>query len=74
MNSICASVRELLDLCCSSVLKGGGTNIELALHCLHEVQGNVPVSSLVLQSLLFLRMFRLIQRCYSIIRQHWIYF
>ncbi|KAJ8342406.1 hypothetical protein SKAU_G00323340 [Synaphobranchus kaupii] len=34
-------VTELLDLCCSSVLPGGGTNTELALHCLHEVQGDV---------------------------------
>ncbi|XP_073717111.1 uncharacterized protein znf541 isoform X2 [Misgurnus anguillicaudatus] len=37
-------VTDLLDLCCSSVLKGGGTNIELALHCLHEVQGNVSAA------------------------------
>ncbi|XP_042562119.1 zinc finger protein 541 [Clupea harengus] len=28
-------------MCCSSVLPGGGTNTELALHCLHEVQGDV---------------------------------
>ncbi|XP_062341636.1 zinc finger protein 541 isoform X2 [Osmerus eperlanus] len=34
-------VEELLDLCCSSVLPGGGTNTELALHCLHEVQGDI---------------------------------
>ncbi|KAG1957521.1 zinc finger protein [Pimephales promelas] len=34
-------VTELIDMCCSSVLTGGGTNIELALHCLHDVQGNV---------------------------------
>ncbi|KAK7165368.1 hypothetical protein R3I94_003662 [Phoxinus phoxinus] len=34
-------VTELIDMCCSSVLPGGGTNIELALHCLHDVQGNV---------------------------------
>ncbi len=31
-------------MCCSSVLTGGGTNIEFALHCLHEVQGNIMVS------------------------------
>ncbi|XP_057209383.1 zinc finger protein 541 [Triplophysa rosa] len=31
-------------MCCSSVLTGGGTNIELALHCLHEVQGNIPAA------------------------------
>ncbi|XP_028823577.1 zinc finger protein 541-like [Denticeps clupeoides] len=34
-------VSDFLDLCSSSVLPGGGTNTELALHCLHEVQGNV---------------------------------
>ncbi|KAM9441339.1 uncharacterized protein znf541 isoform 1-T1 [Clarias gariepinus] len=33
-------VTEFLGLCCSSVLPGGGTNTELALHCLHEVQGD----------------------------------
>ncbi|XP_048045584.1 zinc finger protein 541 isoform X3 [Megalobrama amblycephala] len=37
-------VTELLDMCCSSVLPGGGTNIELALHCLHEVQGNITAA------------------------------
>ncbi|KAA0716432.1 Zinc finger protein 541 [Triplophysa tibetana] len=37
-------VSELLDMCCSSVLIGGGTNIELALHCLHEVEGNIPAA------------------------------
>lgn len=35
-----ATVTEFLGLCCSSVLPGGGTNTELALHCLHEVQGD----------------------------------
>ncbi|XP_041750138.2 zinc finger protein 541 isoform X1 [Coregonus clupeaformis] len=34
-------VTELMDLCCSSILPGGGTNTELALHCLHEVQGDI---------------------------------
>ncbi|XP_043094667.1 uncharacterized protein znf541 isoform X2 [Puntigrus tetrazona] len=34
-------VKELVDMCCSSVLPAGGTNIEFALHCLHEVQGNI---------------------------------
>ncbi|KAF5898341.1 zinc finger protein [Clarias magur] len=34
-------VTEFLGLCCSSVLPGGGTNTELALHCLHEVQGDI---------------------------------
>ncbi|KAG7314579.1 hypothetical protein KOW79_021882 [Hemibagrus wyckioides] len=35
------NVTEFLDMCCSSVLPGGGTNTELALHCLHEVQGDI---------------------------------
>ncbi|XP_052413029.1 zinc finger protein 541 [Carassius gibelio] len=34
-------VKELLDMCCSSLLPGGGTNLEFALHSLHEVQGNI---------------------------------
>ncbi|XP_010565484.1 PREDICTED: zinc finger protein 541 [Haliaeetus leucocephalus] len=34
-------VTELLKLACSSVMPGGGTNLELALHCLHEARGNV---------------------------------
>ncbi|KAK2816475.1 hypothetical protein Q7C36_022746 [Tachysurus vachellii] len=34
-------VTEFLNMCCSSVLPGGGTNTELALHCLHEVQGDI---------------------------------
>ncbi|KAF4073176.1 hypothetical protein AMELA_G00255940 [Ameiurus melas] len=34
-------VTEFLDMCCSSVLPGGGTNTERALHCLHEVQGEI---------------------------------
>ncbi|XP_046694655.1 uncharacterized protein znf541 isoform X2 [Silurus meridionalis] len=34
-------VTEFLAMCCSSVLPGGGTNTELALHCLHEVQGDI---------------------------------
>lgn len=49
----CASVTELLDMCCSSVLPGGGTNIELALHCLHEVQGNITVSLFIRLRVLF---------------------
>ncbi|XP_028678152.1 mitotic deacetylase-associated SANT domain protein [Erpetoichthys calabaricus] len=34
-------VQNLMDLACSSVLHGGGTNQELALHCLHEAKGNI---------------------------------
>nr|XP_020642913.1 zinc finger protein 541 isoform X2 [Pogona vitticeps] len=34
-------VTDLLKLACSSAMPGGGTNLELALHCLHEAKGNV---------------------------------
>lgn len=30
-------------MACSSVMPGGGTNLELALHCLHEAQGDIQV-------------------------------
>ncbi|XP_018592506.1 transcriptional-regulating factor 1 [Scleropages formosus] len=34
-------VEIFLDLCSSSAVPGGGTNIELALHCLSRCQGNI---------------------------------
>ncbi|XP_051908489.1 mitotic deacetylase associated SANT domain protein a isoform X2 [Hippocampus zosterae] len=34
------SVENLMNMACSSVLSGGGTNQELALHCLHESGGD----------------------------------
>ncbi|KAM3591201.1 uncharacterized protein V6R79_024574 [Siganus canaliculatus] len=34
-------VEKLLSMCSSSCLPGGGSNIELALHCLHNCQGNI---------------------------------
>ncbi|XP_032244858.1 zinc finger protein 541 [Phoca vitulina] len=37
-------VTELCNVACSSVMPGGGTNLELALHCLHEAQGNVQIA------------------------------
>ncbi|XP_023505772.2 zinc finger protein 541 [Equus caballus] len=37
-------VTELCNVACSSVMPGGGTNLELALHCLHEAHGNVQVA------------------------------
>lgn len=36
-------VMELCNVACSSVMPGGGTNLELALHCLHDAQGSVQV-------------------------------
>ncbi|XP_077075885.1 mitotic deacetylase associated SANT domain protein a isoform X4 [Siphateles boraxobius] len=32
---------DLMNLVCSSVMCGGGTNPELAMHCLHECKGDV---------------------------------
>nr|KAF6412475.1 zinc finger protein 541 [Rousettus aegyptiacus] len=37
-------VTELCNVACSSAMPGGGTNLELALHCLHEAQGDVQVA------------------------------
>ena len=37
------TVTKLCNVACSSAMPGGGTNLELALHCLHEAQGNIQV-------------------------------
>ncbi|XP_043551657.1 transcriptional-regulating factor 1 isoform X1 [Chiloscyllium plagiosum] len=37
-------VEDLLNMACSSVVPGGGTNRELALHCLSEAHGNILVA------------------------------
>ncbi|XP_037372762.1 zinc finger protein 541 isoform X1 [Talpa occidentalis] len=37
-------VTELCNVACSSVMPGGGTNLELALHCLHEAKGDIQVA------------------------------
>jgi len=42
-----------MNLVCSSVMYGGGTNPELAMHCLHECKGDVMVST-ILNAQLFL--------------------
>ncbi|MCJ8736957.1 hypothetical protein PDJAM_G00018170 [Pangasius djambal] len=34
-------VNDLMHLACSSALCGGGTNQELAMHCLHECKGDI---------------------------------
>uniref|UniRef100_A0A3Q3G414 Mitotic deacetylase associated SANT domain protein a n=1 Tax=Labrus bergylta TaxID=56723 RepID=A0A3Q3G414_9LABR len=36
-------VLDLMNMACSSVLRGGGTNQELVLHCLHECGGSLTV-------------------------------
>ncbi|XP_026154138.1 transcriptional-regulating factor 1-like [Mastacembelus armatus] len=43
-------VQKLLSMCSSSCLPGGGSNTELALHCLHYCQGNTMAT---LEMLLF---------------------
>ncbi|XP_028580583.2 transcriptional-regulating factor 1 isoform X2 [Podarcis muralis] len=45
-------VTSLLNLCCSSVLTGGGTNLEYGLHSLFEAKGDVMVA---LEMLLLLK-------------------
>lgn len=39
------SVEDLMHLACSSVFCGGGTNQELAHHCLYECKGDIMVSA-----------------------------
>ncbi|KAG7263652.1 hypothetical protein CRUP_037984 [Coryphaenoides rupestris] len=39
--SLLRSVEGLMNLACSSVFPSGGTNQELALHCLHQCEGNI---------------------------------
>lgn len=43
--SLAFAVEDLMHLACSSVLCGGGTNQELAHHCLYECKGDIMVSS-----------------------------
>ncbi|XP_061481307.1 transcriptional-regulating factor 1 isoform X2 [Rhineura floridana] len=45
-------VTNLLNMCCSSVLTGGGTNLEYGLHSLFEAKGDVMVA---LEMLLLLK-------------------
>ncbi|XP_028253525.1 mitotic deacetylase associated SANT domain protein a isoform X2 [Parambassis ranga] len=49
------SMKEMMNMACSSVLSGGGTNQELALHCLHECGGNFleTLERLMLQEPIF---------------------
>ncbi|XP_056156500.1 uncharacterized protein LOC130130732 isoform X2 [Lampris incognitus] len=48
--SLQGRVERLLSMCSSSCLPGGGSNTELALHCLHYCQGDAMVA---LEMLLF---------------------
>ncbi|XP_047244461.1 mitotic deacetylase associated SANT domain protein a isoform X2 [Girardinichthys multiradiatus] len=47
--------KHLMNLACSSVFSGGGTNQELVLHCLHECGGNIfeTLERLMLQHPIF---------------------
>lgn len=49
------TIEHFMNLACSSVFSGGGTNQELALHCLHECGGNIlaTLERLMLQDPIF---------------------
>ncbi|XP_072219037.1 mitotic deacetylase associated SANT domain protein a isoform X2 [Leuresthes tenuis] len=49
------SMVDLMNMACSSVFRGGGTNQELVLHCLHECGGNFleTLERLMLQDPIF---------------------
>lgn len=49
------SMEDLMSMACSSVLRGGGTNQELALHCFHECGGDFleTLGRLMLQDPIF---------------------
>ncbi|CAG5866684.1 unnamed protein product [Menidia menidia] len=61
-------VEDLMHLACSSVLCGGGTNQELALHCLYECKGDImaALSQLLLRSPIFPKSHHLSNYHYSV--------
>ncbi|XP_075836972.1 transcriptional-regulating factor 1 isoform X15 [Microtus pennsylvanicus] len=59
-------VENLLNLCCSSALPGGGTNSEFALHSLFEAKGDVMAA---LESLLLRKPVRL--KCHPLANYHY---
>uniref|UniRef100_A0A8D3B2X5 Mitotic deacetylase associated SANT domain protein b n=1 Tax=Scophthalmus maximus TaxID=52904 RepID=A0A8D3B2X5_SCOMX len=61
------SVEDLMHLACSSVLCGGGTNQELAHHCLYECNGDImaALSLLMLRNPIFPKSHRLSGYHYS---------
>ncbi|KAM8777104.1 transcriptional-regulating factor 1 isoform 9-T10 [Rhynchonycteris naso] len=59
-------VENLLNFCCSSALPGGGTNSELALHCLFEAKGDVMAA---LEMLLLRKPVRL--KCHPLANYHY---
>ncbi|XP_072220796.1 uncharacterized protein mideasb isoform X2 [Leuresthes tenuis] len=60
-------VEDLMHLACSSVLCGGGTNQELAHHCLYESKGDImaALSLLLLRNPIFLKSHHLSSYHYS---------
>ncbi|XP_029901030.1 ELM2 and SANT domain-containing protein 1 isoform X2 [Myripristis murdjan] len=60
-------VEDLMHLACSSVLCGGGTNQELALHCLYECKGDImgALSLLMLKNPIFSKSHHLSNYHYS---------
>ncbi|XP_031435576.1 transcriptional-regulating factor 1 isoform X2 [Clupea harengus] len=58
-NNLDVPVDNLLRLSCCSVLPGGGTNTELALHCLFQCRGDVMVT---LEKLLMLDLTRAVSQ------------
>ncbi|XP_067421128.1 transcriptional-regulating factor 1 isoform X2 [Emydura macquarii macquarii] len=59
-------VDDLLNMCCSSVLPGGGTNSEYALHSLFESKGDIMVA---LEILLLRKPVRL--KCHPLANYHY---
>ncbi|XP_027749311.1 transcriptional-regulating factor 1 isoform X3 [Empidonax traillii] len=59
-------VEDLLNMSCSSVLPGGGTNSEYALHSLFEAKGDIMVA---LEKLLLLKPVRL--KCHPLANYHY---
>ncbi|XP_029449163.1 transcriptional-regulating factor 1 isoform X4 [Rhinatrema bivittatum] len=59
-------VESLLNMSCSSVLPGGGTNLEYALHSLFEANGNIMVA---LEILLLRKQIKL--KCHPLTNYHY---
>ncbi|NXV74273.1 TREF1 factor, partial [Atlantisia rogersi] len=59
-------VEDLLNMSCSSVLPGGGTNAEYALHSLFEAKGDIMVA---LEKLLLRKPVRL--KCHPLANYHY---
>lgn len=58
-----ATVDDLMHLACSSVFYGGGTNQELAHHCLYQCEGDILVSTALRTAAFRPRRPALVRRC-----------